>query len=142
MDVLNEHIVAILTECKEEIQERMLSEKINATGKTSKGLQVEVYDGGVRLVETEKTPVKTLEVGRESGWVPIAPLIEWAGAKFGLGEKEAKSMAYAVRHKISIEGTERYKNPRNDIYSPAVEKAIEKINDTIGAVIEEAIKTN
>ena len=140
--MLTEHIVAILTECKEEIQSRMRTENLNATGKTSQGLMVEVYDGGVRLIATEGAPIKTLEVGREAGWVPIAPLIEWAGAKFGLGEKEAKRMAYAVQHKISIEGTERHKNPRNDIYSPAVEKAIEKINDTIGAVIEEAIKTN
>lgn len=142
MDELTEYIVKILTECRDEIRARIADEKINATGKTSEGLQVEVYDGGVRLVETDGAPIESLEIGHAPGYVSVADLVEWATAKFGISENEAIGLAFAVQHKIMLEGTDRFKNPRNDIYSPAVNKAVEEIDKTIGIVIERVIETN
>ena len=48
--------------------------------------------------------------GRSPGkFAPIAPLVEWAKAKFGLDEKAATSMAYGVSHNLQKFGSSWYR---------------------------------
>lgn len=47
-----------------------------------------------------------VEYGTEPHRPPIKPLIEWAMMKFGLSEKDAKSVAYRVANKIAKYGTD------------------------------------
>ena len=47
-----------------------------------------------------------LELGTKPHMPPIEPLVDWAKAKFGLSDREARSVGYAVALKIKAEGTE------------------------------------
>ena len=47
-----------------------------------------------------------IEYGTEPHSIPVNPLIKWAKRKLRKNEKEAKKIAWAVRTKISKEGTE------------------------------------
>jgi len=47
-----------------------------------------------------------VEFGTEPHRPPVKPLIEWAMMKFGMNEKDAKRVAYAVANKIAKYGTE------------------------------------
>lgn len=46
-----------------------------------------------------------VELGSKPHFPPIAPLVDWARAKFGLPEDEARSRAFAVARTISKKGT-------------------------------------
>ena len=142
-------IITILERCKKEIQAAMAAGGVNASGRTSASLKVEPYAGGVRLVSGgEKiAPFETLETGRKAGKVPFgftAILVQWSRDK-GIGfstESKRRSFAYLLGRKIAREGTVRHRQPRNDIYTPAVTAAVAEIRETIGAEIREQIKTN
>ena len=140
-------IVTILEHCKKEIQSAMTAGGVNASGRTSASLKVEPYAGGVRLVSGgEKiAPFETLETGRKAGKVPFgftAILVQWSRDK-GIGfstESKRRSFAYLLGRKIAREGTERHRQPRNDIYTPAVTEAVKEIRATIGANVVQIIK--
>jgi hypothetical protein len=73
-----------------------------------------------------------------------AILVQWSRDK-GIGfstESKRRSFAYLLGRKIAREGTERHRQPINDIYTPAVTAAVAEIRKTIGAEIKEQIKTN
>ncbi|WP_153117372.1 hypothetical protein [Rhodocyclus tenuis] len=46
-----------------------------------------------------------VELGSKPHTPPIAPLIDWAQQKFGLEEKEAEGVAFAVAYRIAQRGT-------------------------------------
>lgn len=128
-------IEAILEKAKADIQARLESEDINATGNTSKSFRVERYDGGIRLVmggAPEKTaPLQTLEVGRPGGPVPkgfTQILVEWSIAKGIPFDKESRrrSFAYLLGRRIQREGTLRHARPV-DVYTTAVMDAAARI---------------
>lgn len=128
-------IEAILEKAKADIQARLESEDINATGNTSKSFRVERYDGGIRLVmggAPEKTaPLQTLEVGRPGGPVPrgfTQILVEWSIAKGIQFDKEShrRSFAYLLGRRIQRDGTLRNVRPV-DVYTTAVMDAAARI---------------
>lgn len=142
-----DEIERVLLDVRDEIRAKMESEGVNASGRTSAGMQVQRYESGVRLVLTgeDVAPLATLEVGRAGGNVPggfrmtkagvldvsntfKAILVEWAKAKgiadFGWGK------ATIVGRRIAAEGTERHKSPI-DVYSEEVERGLSRIRQNI-----------
>lgn len=149
---LEQDILRILTQARDEIRANMASKGVNASGRTSRGFAVEKYDKGVRLVlnNTEKAviqceprpprglssvtvgvaPLSTLEIGREAGRVPRGfyyMVKQWTrdkGLRFA-SESERQTFSYFAARKIAKEGTRKHREPsfRTDVYSTPVEKA-------------------
>ena len=58
------------------------------------------------VVSTALPYAEAVELGSKPHFPPIQPLIDWAQAKFGLQEDEAKRTAWGVARTISRKGTE------------------------------------
>lgn len=166
---LEQDIIRVLTQAKDEIQANMASKRINASGRTSRGFRVEVYNGGIRLVlahdETAQVeckprgfgsvtvgtaPLSTLEIGRPGGGVPRGfyyMIKQWTRDK-GLNfasESERQTFSYLAARKIIKEGTRRNTH-HEDVYSTPLQKAQAELQKDIrtyitGAVYE-AAQTN
>ena len=144
-----DEIERVLLDVRDEIRAKMASEGVNASGRTSAGMQVQRYESGVRLVLTgeDVAPLATLEVGRAGGKVPLgfADIIEqWLRDK-GLAfptEGDRRSFAYLtarkIARKIASKGTERHKSPI-DIYSDEVLRGVARINQAIKVEITQYI---
>lgn len=57
-------------------------------------------------VGSSQAHVLFVELGTKPHMPPVAPLVDWAKSKFGLSDKEAKRVGYAVALKIKAHGTE------------------------------------
>lgn len=132
-----DEIERVLLDVRDEIRTKMASEGVNASGRTSAGMQVQRYESGVRLVLTgdDVAPLATLEVGRAGGNVPrgFADIIEQWSRDKGLAfptEGDRRSFAYLTSRKIAREGTERHKSPI-DVYSEEVERGLSRIRQNI-----------
>lgn len=165
---LEQDILRILTQAKEEIQANMASKNINASGRTSRGFRVEHDATGFRLVlahdETAQVeckprgfgsvqvgtaPLSTLEIGREGGRVPNGfyyIIKQWTRDK-GLvfaSESERQTFSYFAARKIVRQGTRRHTQPQ-DVWSTPLQKAQAELQKDIrtyitGAVYEAAQK--
>jgi hypothetical protein len=74
----------------------------------SVGTRLEIAGGAViGWVESSSPHAPHVEFGTKPHWAPVQPLIDWALARLpGVStEKEARSAAFAVRHKIAKSGT-------------------------------------
>ena len=144
---ITDQIAQILETCKGQIQSNMASRNINASGRTSKSLQVERYAGGMRLISKgEKVaPFETVQYGRKAGKVPKGfyyIIKQWSREK-GLTfskESERSTFAYFLSRKIAREGTERHRTPDEQVYTPPVTEAVKAIRATIGANVVQIIK--
>lgn len=143
-----EEVVNILLDVCSEIQSNMESKSINASGRTSQGMQVQRYESGVRLVLTgdDVAPLATLEVGRAGGRVPrgFTDIIEQWSREKGLtfaDEKNRRSFSYFTARKIAREGTERHKMPV-DVYSDAVTRGVDKIKQLVNAQVTQYVHQN
>lgn len=148
---LENDIVRVLTQCRDEIRANMASKGINASGRTSKAFEVRRYKGGIMLVlaGSEHAPLETLEIGRPGGNVPGGfrttkagikdvsnvfkyMLVQWAAEKgipdFGWGQ------ATMLGRRIAEKGTLRHSNPE-DVYSTPVGKAEDELRGDIRASI-------
>lgn len=120
----------------------MDSAGVNATGRTSKSLGWEASEWRLTVFAAagRRAPVDTLEHGRGPGAMPaVADIVEWLDAK-GIaprgGRPTAKAKeraAWLIARKIATDGTDRYANPRKDVYTPAVDYAITQARDTFAA---------
>lgn len=163
-NTLEADIIRILTDTRDKIRANMEAKKVNASGRTSASIRVEVYPGGVKLVggtdsthkiedyprilgtldANDTAPIPTLEVGRVGGSVPKGfyyIIREWSREK-GLpfpSESERGTFAYFVAHKIARSGTGRSTNPV-DIYSTPVDEAKEKINHILRDSVSRTIR--
>lgn len=140
-----DEIERVLLDVRDEIRAKMASEGVNASGRTSAGMQVQRYESGVRLVLTgeDVAPLATLEVGRAGGKVPLgfADIIEQWSRDKGLAfptEGDRRSFAYLTARKIAMEGTERHKSPI-DVYSDEVLRGVARINQAIKVEITQYI---
>ena len=121
-----EYFVDILEKAKTDIQARMESEDINASGRSSASLVVERYDGGVRLKygNAETAPLPTLEIGRPGGNVPkgFTDILEqWSrdkGIPFDT-DRQRRTFAYLLGRRIAREGTLRNTHPV-DVYTSII----------------------
>lgn len=67
---------------------------------------------------------------------PIGPLQEWAKAKFGMDDKTARGVAFAVSHKIAQEGTTWYQKGGSDLLEVLEDpEVIKTFYDTIGSYL-------
>ena len=137
-----DEIERVLLEVRDEIKAKMASEGVNASGRTSAGMQVQRYENGVRLVLTGED-VATLEVGRRGGKVPMgfADIIEQWSRDKGLTfprERDRRRFAYLTARKIARQGTQRHQQPI-DIYSEEVTRGVARLMDGIKAQVTEYI---
>lgn len=163
MDELEQQIIAILTQARDEMRANMQAQRINASGRTSASLRVEKYSGGVRLVggtdgvhpvsdapngisAADTAPIPTLEFGRAGGGNPPVPrgfyyiIREWTREK-GLSfasESERGTFAYFLARKIAREGTKRNQIPA-DVYSTPVMNTRERIEKIIKSSLRNTI---
>lgn len=127
---LQEDILKVLMQTRDEIRANMASKGINASGRTSESLTAAPYPGGVKLyfAAGDRAPMETLEIGRPGGAVPYNftdIIYQWSldkGLNWG-DDKARRKIAGAVAWgKIRPFGTNRHKDPV-DVYSTPVEKA-------------------
>ena len=140
-----DEIERVLLEVRDEIKEKTASEGVNASGRTSSGMQVQRYENGIRLVLTgeDVAPLATLEVGRRGGKVPMgfADIIEQWSRDKGLTfprERDRRSFAYLTARKIARQGTQRHQQPI-DIYSEEVMRGVARLKEGIKAQVTEYI---
>ena len=150
---MKEEILKILTECKAEIINNMQSEGVTVTGRTSGSLSVEDRCDHLVLVQKpEGAPIETTQFGREGGKVPFGfrqiikqwiidkkiqtkdipyirkPSERWQ-PMYTPQERGLAAAAGAIAHKIAKVGTDRFANPKQNIYTEPIDKAIEKISN-------------
>jgi hypothetical protein len=96
---------------KEAFIEELLSQNHIATGEHIKSIKFQISQGssGFELAFSSNNIIvdKALNNGTKAGrYVPISALMEWIEAKgIATGDKEVKSIAFAIRQKIFKEGT-------------------------------------
>lgn len=150
---MRNEILKILDECRAEIVTNMQAEGVTVTGRTSGSLVVE--DRGEHLVllqRPEGAPLETTQFGREGGKVPFGfrqiikqwiidkkiqtkdipyirkPSERWQ-PMYTPQERGLAAAAGAIAHKIAKVGTDRFANPKQNIYTEPIDKAIEKISN-------------
>lgn len=140
---LRNYVQSRLNELRTSIQANMLREGENASGRTSRSIQVESMEDVMSLVGGGDgcAPLQTLESGSK-GWVPFSKLFQWSKDK-GIdfeSEKDRRRFTFLLRRKIAREGTERYRR-HVDVYTTEVENAINEIVEKCGNIILEQIKS-
>ena len=163
MDLKTE-ILQILTEAKDEIISNIDSQGIRASGRTQKSLKVE--DRGEHLVlmqDSTGAPFETLQYGREGGKVPMGfqsiikqwiidkgittnpidykrvPSEKWQ-PKYTPAERGLLAAAGAIAHNIKENGTERFRQNNENVYSDILTKTIEKLENLITVKITSEIR--
>lgn len=130
--------------CIEEIRQRMQAEDINASGDTSRSLTI-LTETSFRLTLAavgHHAPFSSLQEGQPPYQGDLAPLVaaleQWVQVKPGfLLRGTPQQAAAAIARKIASSGTDRYTDPRSDIYTPAFDVAIARMRGKIrGALIE------
>lgn len=105
---MNNQIEAAIKEVEKfnnSIRDALDSKNISNTGEAANSLFVDYGENFVRSIGIFY--LEFLDTGRGPGkYVPIKPLQDWAKQKFGIGEKESLSIAFAVSEKIRQLGTE------------------------------------
>ncbi len=147
------------------IRDNINSNNINASGRTANSLKMDATNHSLKIYsDGTGAPPATLQHGREGGKVPynFAGIIkQWIIdkniqvtpipfsttnpkprlRKYTEYERGLNKMAGAIAQKIKKEGTERHKNPRNDIYTPALEFVKEEFKKMArNVVINEYLK--
>lgn len=139
---INGQIANILEEAKLQIQANMASNKINASGQTSKSFSVRQTNRGVQLImqSGEVAPARTLEtglapniatwgiLGKIKDWIIVkkltvknVPYLTDREHKYTQEERNLNLAAGAITHKIIEKGTKRHITPEEVIYSPVIE---------------------
>lgn len=89
------------------LKPKFISLGMNATGKWLNSLEARAVNGNGEIWGMDYTYF--LVNGRKPGKMPpVSALLPWVNAKFGIGGKEAISIAFAVATKIKNEGTNYY----------------------------------
>ena len=154
MDLKTE-ILQILTEAKDEIISNIDSQGIRASGRTQKSLKVE--DRGEHLVlvqDSTGAPFETLQYGWDGKEVPKGfnaiikqwiidkgistkpiqykriPSDKWQ-PKYTPQERGLIAAAYVIAHNIKENGTKRFRQPNEEVYSGVLEDVILKIEELV-----------
>lgn len=155
MAIENE-ITEVLERLRDDIANSLDQKGITASGKTRDGLKVVRYSGGVKLVSTSGNPIRTTEIGRPSGKIPLGftnIIKEWSivkGIPFAT-EKERTRFAGAIAFgKIKEVGYGRpsgkqgttFGSKDQTIYSDKIPSTVEEIKDVLKLEIKQLIKLN
>lgn len=132
--------------CVEEIRRQMAAENINATGETSASLQVleDNYDRLTIAAVGPHAPIPSLEHGeppyRGDMAALVAELERWVQVKPGFVLRGTpEQAAQNIARKIALVGSDRYIQPRNDIYTPALEKAVVEFRKRVKNILIEKL---
>lgn len=145
---IEQDILRVLMQTRDEIRANMASKGINASGRTSASLTAEQYADGVRLYfkAGDRAPMETLEIGRPAGKVPYRftdIIVQWSkdkGLNWG-NEKQRRKIAGAVAWgKIRRFGTNRHTHPV-DVYSTPMQQAKERLQKDIRVAIVGMMQT-
>ena len=141
--IINEELLKL----KDVIAANIVSQGLNASGKTAKSLEVVMGDNGGALMGRSFFAV--LETGRKAGKVPknFRQIIEkWATDKGLTFETPAKlrSFSYLVARKITREGTKQYRTGRRtDVFTEAVNETVTSIQNQLGnEMLKEIVTIN
>lgn len=141
--IINEELLKL----KDVTAANMQAQGLNASGKTSKSLEVVMSDNGGALMGRSFFAV--LETGRKAGKVPknFRQIIEkWATDKGLTFETPAKlrSFSYLVARKIAAEGTKQYRTGRRtDVFTDAINETVTSIQNQLGSeVLKEIVTIN
>lgn len=145
--VFIENIATILLNAREQIRANMRDKGINASGRTSAALQVVQRGNQIMLIKEagQNAPFQTLQYGRRGGKVPAGfadILYQWSvdkGLSFST-DRERNTFAYFLARKIARQGTDRNRNPRQDIYTQPIEQAVEGIKNETKKYVIQGIK--
>ena len=107
---------------------------MNASGQWLDSLEPRIVDGNGEIWGVDYT--YWLANGRKPGKIPpVSALIPWVNAKFGIGGKEAVSIAWAVAKKIEQEGTSYYPNGTDLLEVLKSKEVIDFVNSKLQAEI-------
>ena len=129
-------------DCISEIRQAIVDNNIRASGRTQ--LSLTFNDELTHLViysDGSGAPISSLQSGNKPQNVSVGVIKQWAidkGITFS-SEKELNSFSYFTAKKIEREGTQRFREPRNDIYTPALEKAVERFKQRAAAYMKDVI---
>lgn len=145
---MTDEILKRLEIARDAIRARMAEKNINATGRTSQSLRVEKYDKGIRLISgpAEKiAPFATVQhgsgAGVRGGWFPFV-LYEWSLAK-GLSfenERDRWTFAFATARKIEEQGTQRFRTPDMEVYTPELEQVVIDVKQIAVAEVKKYLR--
>ena len=149
----------------EMLRSNILDKGLNASGRTAKS--IDFIDEGDRFIlysDMTGAPISTLQYGREGGKVPYGfvgiiqqwiidkginttsipykrqPSAKWQ-PKYTPEDRGQRAAAGAIAQKIKKEGTERYRNNRDDIYTPVQDFVIDEMKKrTTDLLINELLK--
>jgi len=164
MDLKSE-ILQILDEARTQIVSNIDSQGIKASGKTQASLKVE--DRGQSLVLVQKAegaPFETLQYGRKGGDIPIGfnaiikqwiidkgiipdeqpaykrkESVNWI-PKYTPQERNLLAAAGAMAANIKKNGTKRFSQPNENVYSDVLTKTIEKLENLMIGKITSKIR--
>lgn len=116
--ITTEKLIEIVTEAIEVIfVPAYLLTGAEATGDFRRSLNVrQSGEKSISIYGIEYSPEVQYGTGPNDPSPKIPDLIRWVEAKLGIYGKEAVGIAYAVRNKISNEGTEAYKQGGREIF--------------------------
>lgn len=158
MNSVKDILARELNALKNDIEEKMAAEGVKASGRTLASMQVIVSENEGTLFGASY--FRQLERGRGPGKVPqnftdiISDWIRAKGINFNgytpkgrdgarmTSEQHLKSLSGAIAYTIMRHGTMVYRQGTpKDIYTEAVNAAVERIRDAVGNVIEQRIQT-
>ena len=129
-------------DCVNEIRQAITDAKISASGRTAASLNYKDDWSHLTIYgDRSGAPIASLQSGNKPQKVDVGVIKQWAidkGITFS-SEKELNSFSYLTAKKIEREGTQRFKEPRNDIYTPALEKAVERFKQRAAAYMQNVI---
>ena len=141
--IINEELLKL----KDVIATNIVAQGLNASGKTSKSLEIVQNENGTALMGRSFFAV--LETGRKAGKVPknFRQIIEkWATDKGLTFETPAKlrSFSYLVARKIAAEGTKQYRTGRRtDVFTDSINETVTSIQNQLGSeVLKEIVTIN
>lgn len=161
---LRQQVIQILAAARDDIRQKMQSQGVNASGRTSASIQVRETEHSVQLVGGNNAthsitvcgialrayntaPIPTLQTGT-APWssrpqrVPFwfaAHIYQWTIDKAlrASDERERLGMSYAIAKKIINQGTERYRSPI-DIYTTISQRAISEVKQQVKQSVVQA----
>lgn len=131
-----EIILQTLNQWRQQIQSNLQSTGTNASGETSKSLEVVQESNGDITKLVGRGYFGVVETGRKPGKrPPQSKILEWVNIKFPsiVNEYQKRGLAYIIAKRIGETGSKLYRDGcRNDIYSNVItDENIKKLMERI-----------
>lgn len=107
-DLTQREMLVAMTEANGLLLKGVVDAMPTATGLTRNSIGSDAWStptGVLGVVGSAQPSALYVELGTKPHFMKVDPLIPWVKAKFGLGEKETRRIAEAVKWKIARKGT-------------------------------------